>query len=251
MEEERDNANQKLQQPEITVEKVNGIYNFNINEAAMKKWRSPWWDTLIVKLLGRRISLTALTRRLETMWGKMESLEILDHYLSIRFWTPNFNPEKDVIDRIAAWVRLPGLAIEYYEETMLSKIGNVIGRTLKVDTNTADKRRGKFARLCVELNLAEPLVGQYSINGVKYKVEYEGLHLICFDCGKVGHDKTSCPRNKTQAAREEVTRRVETHVAGDGVQHADDEEGQRRSDKQDNPAEDNFVNTKIDKSKKI
>ncbi|QHO54318.1 uncharacterized protein DS421_2g55700 [Arachis hypogaea] len=174
--------------------------------------------------------------------------KILDHYLSIRFWTPNFNPEKDVIDRIAAWVRLPGLAIEYYEETMLSKIGNVIGRTLKVDTNTADKRRGKFARLCVELNLAEPLVGQYSINGVKYKVEYEGLHLICFDCGKVGHDKTSCPRNKTQAAREEVTRRVETHVAGDGVQHADDEEGQRRSDKQDNPAEDNFVNTKIDKS---
>ncbi|XP_052113885.1 uncharacterized protein LOC127744992 [Arachis duranensis] len=280
MEEERDNANQELQQPEITVEKVNGIYNFNINEAAMKKWRSPWWDTLIVKLLGRRISLTALTRRLETMWGKMESLEvidlgndfflvkffshedldfaltegpwkILDHYLSIRFWTPNFNPEKDVIDRIAAWVRLPGLAIEYYEETMLSKIGNVIGRTLKVDTNTADKRRGKFARLCVELNLAEPLVGQYSINGVKYKVEYEGLHLICFDCGKVGHDKTSCPRNKTQAAREEVTRRVETHVAGDGVQHADDEEGQRRSDKQDNLAEDNFVNTKIDKSKKI
>ncbi|RYQ82827.1 hypothetical protein Ahy_B10g101393 [Arachis hypogaea] len=147
------------------------------------------------------------------MWGENEKFR--DHYLSIQFWTPNFNPEEAVIDRIAAWVRLLGLAIEYYEETMLSKIGNVIGRTLKVDTNIADKIRGKFARLCIKLNLAEPLIGQYSINGVKYKVEYEGLHLIYFDCRKVGHDKASCPRNKTQVAREEVTRIAETYVAGD------------------------------------
>lgn len=26
------------------------------------------------------------------------------------------------------------------------------------------------------------------INGVEKKIEYEGLHLICFKCGKYGHD---------------------------------------------------------------
>ncbi|RYR28542.1 hypothetical protein Ahy_B01g052685 [Arachis hypogaea] len=51
-------------QPEIRVEKV------NVNEAAMKSLRMPWWKTLIVKLMGRRISLPVLTRRLEAMWGK-------------------------------------------------------------------------------------------------------------------------------------------------------------------------------------
>ncbi|MED6156575.1 hypothetical protein PIB30_015674, partial [Stylosanthes scabra] len=48
---------EQSQIPEIKVEKINGIYNFAFNEAAKKKIREPWWDTLIVKLLGRRITL--------------------------------------------------------------------------------------------------------------------------------------------------------------------------------------------------
>nr|XP_025661002.1 uncharacterized protein LOC112756598 [Arachis hypogaea] len=197
MEEDEDRRNSResevnmegSQIPEITVEKIEGIFNFRINEAAIKELRYPWWDTLIVKLLGRRISLLALTRKLEAMWGKMGSIEVIDlgndnfHY---------FNPLEATIDKIAAWIRLPGLAIEYYEENMLKKIGNVIGRTLKVDTNTADKSKGKFARLCVELDLTAPLISQYAINGVKYKVEYEGIHNICFSCGLVGHEKSNC-----------------------------------------------------------
>ncbi|XP_057723606.1 uncharacterized protein LOC130939520 [Arachis stenosperma] len=193
MEEDEDRRNSResevnmegSQISKITVEKIEGIFNFRINEAAMKELRYPWWDTLIVKLLGRRIFLLALTRRLEAMWEKMGSIEVIDlgndffnvkfysqedldfaltedpwkilnHYISIHSWQPNFNPFEATIDKIAAWIRLPDLAIEYYEKNMLNKIGDVIGRTLKVDTNTADKSRGKFARLCVELDLTAP-----------------------------------------------------------------------------------------------
>ncbi|XP_025692388.1 uncharacterized protein At4g02000-like [Arachis hypogaea] len=176
--------------------------------------------------MGRRISLPVLTRRLEAMWEKQESIEVInigneffivkffsqedldyaltggpwkifDHYLTLRFWKPDFNPTEAIIDTVAAWIRLSGFAIEYYEDEMLKKIGNVIGRTLKVDTNTADKCRGRFARLCVELDLSQPLISQYSINGVCYLVEYEGIHNICFSCGIVGHEKANCPRRKT------------------------------------------------------
>ncbi|KAL4394224.1 hypothetical protein AHAS_Ahas02G0130600 [Arachis hypogaea] len=176
---------------EIKVERVDGICNVVINEAALKQLRHPWWDTLIVKLLGRRISLAVLTRRLEAMRGKqgillprrsrfcanrrpMENL----HYLTISFWKPNFNPIEASIEYTAAWVRLPGLTIEYYEKSMLERIGNIIGRTIKVDPNTADICRGKFAKLCVELDLTARLVSHYSINVVKYVVEYEGIHNI-------------------------------------------------------------------------
>ncbi|RYQ91692.1 hypothetical protein Ahy_B09g097685 isoform B [Arachis hypogaea] len=119
---------------------------------------------------------------------------IFDHYLTIRPWKPNFNPVEATIDTIGAWVRLPGLAIEYYDEEMLKKIGNVIGQTMKVDVNTTDKTREKFARLCVQLNLTAPLVAQYSIKGVKYGVEYEGLYNICFAYGMVGHEQNDCPK---------------------------------------------------------
>ncbi|RYR25381.1 hypothetical protein Ahy_B02g059090 [Arachis hypogaea] len=77
---------------------------------------------------------------------------------------------------------------------MLKTIGNILGKTMRVDTNTADKSRGKFTRLCVELDLTEPLVSQFSINGIIYLVEYEGLHSICFQCGLVGRDSNSCPQ---------------------------------------------------------
>ncbi|KAL4328846.1 hypothetical protein AHAS_Ahas13G0240900 [Arachis hypogaea] len=98
-------------------------------------------------------------------------------------------------------MRLPRLAIEYYEKSMLERIGNIIGRTIKVDFNTADICRGKFVRLCVELDLTAPLVSHYSINGMKYVVEYEGIHNICFSCGMVGHEKTNCPKKvQTQKA---------------------------------------------------
>ncbi|QHN86867.1 uncharacterized protein DS421_16g550010 [Arachis hypogaea] len=120
-------------------------------------------------------------------------LRIFYHYLSIKFWKPNFNPIETTIDTVAAWIRLPRLSIEYYEKSILEKIRNVVGRTLKVDSNTADKCPGKFVRLCVELDLTAPLISQYSINGVKYLVEYERIYDIFFSCGIIGHEKANCP----------------------------------------------------------
>ncbi|RYR09619.1 hypothetical protein Ahy_B05g077996 [Arachis hypogaea] len=68
----------------------------------------------------------------------------------------------------------PSIMVEKVEE----RIRNIVGRILRVDSNTADKCRRKFAHLCVELNLQEPLISQYSINGTKYLVEYEGIHSV-------------------------------------------------------------------------
>jgi len=34
----------------------------------------------------------------------------------------------------------------------------------------------------------------FSIKGRAYKVEYEGLHLLCLNCGKFGHYVEGCPK---------------------------------------------------------
>lgn len=36
----------------------------------------------------------------------------------------------------------------------------------------------------------------FSIKGRHYKVEYEGLHLLCLSCGKYGHFPKNCPHKK-------------------------------------------------------
>ncbi|QHO03191.1 uncharacterized protein DS421_13g430210 [Arachis hypogaea] len=53
--------------------------------------------------------------------------------------------------------------------------------------NTVSQTSGKFARLCVELDLSKPLHSKYLVNRRNYHIEYEGLHMICFTCGKFGH----------------------------------------------------------------
>lgn len=89
------------------------------------------------------------------------------------------------------------LPIEYYDCRLLHQIGNKIGKIVKVDRNTIFLARGKYARICVDIDLTKALVAMFMINDRAYKVEYEGLHLICTTCGKFGHYKEGCSEKET------------------------------------------------------
>lgn len=67
---------------------------------------------------------------------------------------------------------------------------------VKVDNNTVDLQRGKFVRICVEIDLDQPVIGMVGLRGVWYNVEYEGLHLICSNCGCYGHMARNCSSTK-------------------------------------------------------
>ncbi|RYR76834.1 hypothetical protein Ahy_A01g001365 [Arachis hypogaea] len=198
-----------------------GCPNLILNRAEQHRLNKMWEHTLIIKLLGRRIGYGVLKKRLESMWIKEGMLTLIDvgnefflvrfteledynwalkggpwlifdHYLAVQRWRPDFNPSVEQLTKIAAWVRIPDLPIEYYDKYVMRTIGNVIGKTLKIDYNTAGQARGKFARICVELDLAKPLRPKFKIKGRPVHVEYEGLHTICFHCGCIGHNKEQC-----------------------------------------------------------
>jgi hypothetical protein len=116
---------------------------------------------------------------------------------------------------VAVWVRISGLPIEYYDSRVLKNIGNKIGSTVKVDKNTVMQERGKYARLCVEVDLTKPLLAMFMIKGRKYNVEYEGLHLLCKTCGRFGHYSEGC-KEKTVAetVHQEDGRTAGGHKAG-------------------------------------
>lgn len=85
------------------------------------------------------------------------------------------------------------MPIEYYDPIILSTIGNRIGKTIKVDKTTSQVEMGKYARICVELELSKPLLTMFTIKEKMYKIEYEGLHLLCLSYGRFGHYKEGCP----------------------------------------------------------
>ncbi|CAI0425639.1 unnamed protein product [Linum tenue] len=92
------------------------------------------------------------------------------------------------------WLQLPDLPIHLYHKEVLISIGNLLGRTIKLDYHTLNQQRAKFARLAVEINLEKPLIPRVHLDGEWQKIEYENLPEVCFKCGKVGHSSTSCPK---------------------------------------------------------
>ncbi|KAK9203874.1 hypothetical protein WN943_014131 [Citrus x changshan-huyou] len=181
----------------------------------------PWKNTVIVKLLGHFIGYRSLCTKLESLWRVERGFTVIDlendyylvrfraeedvefaltqgpwtifgHYLTVQKWSPSFDCLSDKIETIVAWIRLPGMPLHYYHKRVLRILGEVVGRVIRIDYNTEAAKRGKFARIAVEIYLNKPLVSQFQLNGKIQRIEYEGLPTICFECGKYGHTTDTC-----------------------------------------------------------
>ncbi|KAK0597259.1 hypothetical protein LWI29_023477 [Acer saccharum] len=90
------------------------------------------------------------------------------------------------------WIRLSRLLMEWIEVGLLRSIGGMLGNTIKVDPITESQARGRFARICVEIDTTKPLQCSLDVGNRTIKVEYENLGLICFSYGRVGHSREMC-----------------------------------------------------------
>ncbi|KAL4343570.1 hypothetical protein AHAS_Ahas11G0091600 [Arachis hypogaea] len=70
-----------------------------------------------------------------------------------------------LLTKIVAWIRIPNLPIELYNHRFLWRVGSAIGTMLKIDKTTSIHSRSRFARICVEIDLAKKLLPRTSIMG--------------------------------------------------------------------------------------
>ncbi|XP_028119243.1 uncharacterized protein LOC114316766 [Camellia sinensis] len=152
-----------------------GIPRISLPKQLLQQIRQPWTNSLIVRLLGKNIGYRLLCTKVRNLWAlqdefnaidlgnnnfvfKFSSQEdcahvysggpwvILDHYLIVRKWEPDFKASEAFETTTAVWVRFPKLPIEYFQEKVLYTIAKQLGRPLKLDLTTALATRGKFAR---------------------------------------------------------------------------------------------------------
>lgn len=76
---------------------------------------------------------------------------------------------------------------------LLKEIGEVVGKVLRIDTHMALEARGRYARLCVQIDVDKPLITTILIGKLEQHVLYERIQKLCFRCGRVGHRRESCP----------------------------------------------------------
>ncbi|KAL4353088.1 hypothetical protein GQ457_06G029840 [Hibiscus cannabinus] len=180
-------------------------------------------SSVIVRLLGWAIGYNALLNRIRSLWNPSGEVALVDldngyylvrfanaadvsrvliggpwviygNYLTVQPWSRNFSTDVDHPEEIVVWARLPGLPYRHYTKSMFRYIASVIGRVVKIDYNTSEGKRGRFARLAAVVDLNKPLVPGVLIDGIYQRIEYEGLPTICYSCGRYGHTDDGCKK---------------------------------------------------------
>ncbi|KAL0803497.1 hypothetical protein Bca101_095987 [Brassica carinata] len=200
-----------------------GEPSITIENEVLEAMNGMWKQCMIVRVLGRNVLISALSRKLRELWSPKGSMYVMDlprqffmvrfekedeylealtggpwrafgSYLMVRAWSPEFDPLRDDIVTTPVWIRLTNIPVNFYHRSILMGISKGLGRPIRVDQTTLNFERARFARICVEVNLAKPLKGTVLINGEKYFVAYEGLSEICSKCGIYGHLVHGCPK---------------------------------------------------------
>ena len=175
-----------------------------------------------MKLVGKTIGLNYMQNKLAQLWrpaGRMDCIDLSygfflvkffskedlervikrglwfigDHFLSLRPWEPFFKPSTANVSLITVWIRLNELPIELYETEVLREIGGSTGKVLRIDSHTTMEACGKYARICIQIDINKPLVNSILIGRFEQVVTYEGIHKLCFSCGRIGHKVEACP----------------------------------------------------------
>lgn len=146
-----------------------------------QSWQN-WWWALVIRVLGKSLSFKILELWIQRTWQLEHGCEVTDidkehmvarfysqvdymkvlnggpwtvlgHYLMISKWRPNLTPSRDDVQSTLVWIRFPTLPLELFNDNHLLRIGNRVGRAIKVDRNMVDSNQGKYARVCVEISL--------------------------------------------------------------------------------------------------
>ncbi|KAE8666647.1 hypothetical protein F3Y22_tig00112495pilonHSYRG00083 [Hibiscus syriacus] len=131
---------------------------------------------------------------------------------------------ENMLDRANVLMEGPWKIMDHYITVEMASqfCGKLVGNPLKIDYHTVWSTRGRFARICVEIDLGSPLLSKVRMGKRVYNIEYEGLHSICFNCGVVGHRVTDCFANqKVNPTNKEVNR--EPQVQENQERREDDE----------------------------
>ncbi|XP_020218065.1 uncharacterized protein LOC109801415 [Cajanus cajan] len=221
MEDFDDKFSVEMDQTDIDEEDLDPCPTINVSQDKFEEWCSTWRNALVINVLGKQISFKALENKINRDWVRSGSIRIIDmpndyylvqfsaeedyrhalyegpwmianHYILVQRWRPFFTITASQTRKVAARIRIPGLPIKLYNDHFLWRVGSKLGTMLKIDKLTSIHSRGKFARICVEVNLRRKLVSKINVLGHIIKLEYEGLHSICFGCCKYGRIQDQC-----------------------------------------------------------
>lgn len=120
------------------------------------------------------------------------------------------------------WFKLFGPPMEFWDPDILEGINDTVGTFVKEVESTKRGKYTSYARICVYMNIAEPLPKyielEYHDEIWQQPMDYEHIPFRCRRCHEYGHLFKQCPLNKeeeTLRKQEEEQRRTKRIEEGE------------------------------------
>ena len=199
------------------------VTNFYKIDDETKSMAESWFsNALYGKFLGRAPPLDTVKNSLLerwSVWGETSIADLPNGYFLIRCssqialhnilfegpwtinglvlqllpWHPLFQPVSVSFNTAATWLQLHHLPVELWEGEILESLVSNFGRLLKINEQTLNLSLAKYVRVCVELDLSQPLRRGFWIGDEEHRVfvvvQYERLPTFCYNCRLIGHEK--------------------------------------------------------------
>ncbi|KAL2936882.1 LINE-1 retrotransposable element ORF2 protein, partial [Bienertia sinuspersici] len=156
----------------------------------------PWEWAIILKAMGKSFSREFLQKELSKLWQCGGPWSIQGAHIHVQYWVPGFKPSNASIDKSPVWMNLPELPIEFYEQSILQKVGDQIGSTIKIDANTLEGGKRRYAGVCILVKAnTTPPSGAWI--GKNYQpITFSEGPWYCSSCNAFGHASRACMGKK-------------------------------------------------------
>ncbi|XP_026448157.1 uncharacterized protein LOC113348549 [Papaver somniferum] len=132
--------------------------------------------------------------------------------LNLMEWFPGFDADKHNTTNATVWVKVPGLAVEYWIEKTLLALGKTLG-TPVVYKRTLAHEYGYFASVLIHINFAELNTdGIYvTVGGREFWKPIEILKRpkFCTKCNIIGHVDSECRKKQNNGGN--APQRIQHH----------------------------------------
>jgi hypothetical protein len=124
-------------------------------------------------------------------------------------WSADFNPHNVQPSNAQTWIRIHGLAREYWQPKILFEIAGALGSPLALDEATKKRTFGHFARILIDVDLSSNLHERILVERNDFDfyvdVEYENIPPFCNSCQIIGHSVNNCKYQTPRATASSTT----------------------------------------------
>lgn len=182
-----------------------------IRRWVLSEWEHAPGQPVKIKVLERGWFTMLFAHKANVNWVLDRNWSFGKRPLFLQRWTPLFDAQTEKLNESPVWVKLPGLPLQFWFDSVFKSIGDTLGKFLDFDRSFEQSDDMSVARILVRLNpregLAEAMTLRYRELEFVQKLDYENLPFRCHRCHAYGHLAKECPlgyrrrRNPIKMAR--------------------------------------------------